>query len=462
MKTKNEKIIVIGAGLTGLTTGYYLKKYGYDVTILEKENRTGGVIQTIHEDGFVYECGPNTGSLTTPEAAELFEDHSDRCTLETAKKEAKRRLIWKKGKWHPLPGGPIEAITTPLFKLKDKFRILGEPFRPKGKDEMETISNMIIRRLGKSFLDYAINPFISGVYAGNPDKLVMKYALPKMYNMEQKYGNLVLGGLKRSKEIKSDPYLSKATREVFSMEGGLSNLIDSLTKKIGAENIKLGCNIHSVEKVNNGYKINFEQKGQKISFESTQVISTAGAYALPSLFPFLNEEKLKCITNLNYAKIVLVILGYKEWYGMPLNAFGGLVPAKEKKNLLGILFTSSFFKNRAPQDGCVLSVFIGGRRFPKAVELTDDEIKELVLSNMKNMMATNLEPDLFKIYRYENAIPQYEASTKERLQAIADLEQEHEGLYLAGNIRDGIGMADRIKQGRVIADLITINGSDRL
>ncbi len=457
MESKKEKIVVIGAGLTGLTTSYYLRKYGFEVILLEKENHTGGVIQTLHEDGFTFECGPNTGSLTTPEAAELFEDHSDNCTLETAKKEAKRRLIWKKGQWHPLPGGPIEAITTPLFKLKDKFRILFEPFRPKGKDEMESISDMIIRRLGKSFLDYAINPFVGGVYAGNPDKLIMKYALPKMYNMEERYGSLVLGGVKRSKEIKSDPFLSKATREVFSMEGGLSNLTDSLSKKIGSENIRLGCDNLIIAKKENGYQLDFEQDGQKKTLEATKVISTAGAFALPSLFPFLKEEKLKDITNLNYAKIVLVILGYKEWFGMPLNAFGGLVPAKEKKNFLGILFTSSFFRNRAPENGCVLSMFIGGRRFPKAVELTDDEIKELALTNMKNMMDTELEPDLLKIYRYEHAIPQYEASTRERLQAIADLEKEHEGLYLAGNIRNGIGMADRIKQGRDLADLIGRN-----
>lgn len=454
-KTLSTEIVIIGAGLTGLTIGHYLKKNGIQFKILDKASKPGGVIHSIEEDGFLYETGPNTGVIANPEVAELFEELKDNCKLEVADPKAKRRLIWKNGKWHALPSGPFSAIGTKLFRKRDKFRILGEPFRKQGTDPMESVAGLARRRLGKSFLDYALDPFISGIYAGDPEKLVTKYALPKMYALEKGYGSLIKGGIKKSKLNKANPRMAKATREVFSAEGGLINLVNALEKSITTENIVLNTNKLNVKKTDNTYTTTYEIDGKTNELSSTFVVSTIGAYAIPDLMPFLSETELKNITNLNYAKVVLAILGYKEWNGIPINAFGGLIPSKEKRNILGILFTSSFFKNRAPKDGALLSVFIGGSRVPSVVDMSDEEIKELALANIKEMMGTNLEPDLVKIVKYPYAIAQYEASSKERLMAIDALENEHQGLILGGNIRDGIGMADRIKQGRTIAEQIS-------
>jgi len=450
----HSEIIIIGAGLTGLTIGFYLKKAGIPFKIMEKSDKAGGVIQSHQVDGFLFESGPNTGVLGNPETAELFEDLKAYCTLETADKEAKRRLIWKKGKWHALPSGPISAIKTPLFHFRDKLRFLGEPFRKKGTDPLESVASMVRRRLGKSFLDYAINPFISGIYAGNPEKLVTKYALPKMYNLEHEYGSLIKGGIKKSKTNKLDPRMAKATREVFSAEGGLNQLIHALVTAIGEQNIVLNADNIMVNKATDGFELSYTNNAsESVTVTAKRVITTSGAHTLSNLLPFLNR-KLDAVVNLKYAKVALVILGFKEWNGIPLNAFGGLIPAREDKNMLGVLFTSSFLKNRAPEKGALLSCFIGGERFPKAVEYSDEVLTEVVLANMKEMMQTNQQPDLLKIFRYEQAIPQYEASTKERLEAISEIEQEFKGLYIAGNVRDGIGMADRIKQGRSIADKV--------
>jgi protoporphyrinogen/coproporphyrinogen III oxidase len=453
MNTSNQtEVVIIGGGLTGLTTGFYLQKKGIAFKILEKDTRVGGVIQSHSDGGFLYESGPNTGVIGNPEVAELFNDLKSDCELEIADPEAKRRLILKKGKWHALPSGIFSSISTPLFSVFDKFRILGEPFRKKGKDSMESVAGMIKRRLGKTFLDYAINPFIAGIYAGNPDKLITKYALPKMYALEYVYGSLIKGGIKKSRQNKLDPRMALASREVFSVSGGLENLIKALQKQIPAEKIQLHAESVSVQKTKNGYITTYSDNGKQEKIESKYLVSTVGAHSLPDLFPFIEKEAFALISNLEYAKVVLVILGYNDWNGMPLNAFGGLIPSKEKKNILGILFTSSFFKNRAPKDGALLSVFLGGTRLPTAIEMTDEEIEELVLANIKEMLGTELSPDLLKIFRYPYAIAQYEESTKERLEAIDMLEKEHHGLFLAGNIRDGIGMADRIKQGRQIAE----------
>jgi len=200
---KEKKVAIIGAGITGLVTAYYLKKAGIAFRIFEKTAHIGGVIETCEKDGFVYERGPNSGVLANVETVEFFESLGDHCKLEIADASSAKRLIWKGGKWHALPSGFVGGITTPLFSIKDKLRLLGEPFRKKGTDPNETLSRLVIRRMGQSFLDYAIDPFILGIYAGDPAYIVPKYALPKLYQLEQDYGSFIGGAIKKSRKKKS-------------------------------------------------------------------------------------------------------------------------------------------------------------------------------------------------------------------------------------------------------------------
>lgn len=449
MNKKDTNIAIIGAGLTGLTTAYYLKKYGFNIHIFEKEDKAGGVIQTHCEQGFTFESGPNTGSLSNPEAAELFEDLQNDCTLEVAKESAKDRWIWMNNKWHSLPSGLIGGITTPLFSFSDKFRLLGEPFRKKGTNPDETVAELVRSRLGKSFLRNAVDPFVSGVYSGDPEMLITRFALPKLYALEQNYGSFIKGAVKKAKEPKSERD-KKATKVVFSAEGGLSNLINAIVKNIGEENISLGCQTLSFEKTTD--KQEYNHNGETF----THVISTIVPFALPTVFPFLPNDKIAQIAEMQYAKITLVLLGFKVWKGIPVNAFGGLVPSAEKRDVLGILFTSSFFKNRAPKDGALLSVFTGGIRKPDFYDKSDAEIMEIVKHEVSEMLQLpEFNPDIVRVFRYKHAIPQYSFESEQKLEAITTLEKEFPGLILAGNIRNGIGMADRIKQGRTIADIFS-------
>ncbi len=444
MKKDNANIAIVGAGLSGLTTAFYLKKHGFRVHVYEKADRAGGVIKSTHENGFIFESGPNTGSMSRVEAAELFEDLKDDCTLETADESAKARWIWLNGKWCVIPSGLIGGITTPLFSFSDKLRLLAEPFRKRGTNPDETIAELVRRRMGKTFLRNAVDPFISGVYSGDPEKLVTRFAIPKLYNLEQKYGSFIRGGIKKAKEPKSDRD-KKATKEVFSAKGGLENLVKALVKHIGEENITLNCNPVFVQTQHSTYK--FEEK------EYTHIISTVGAYAIQKVFPFLPKKKTNAINQMQYAKVTQVSLGFKQWKSIPIKSFGGLVPSAEKRDVLGILFLSSFLKNRAPKGGAMLSVFLGGVRKPEFFDLSDEEILKIVEREVKDMMQLEtFDPDVCKIFRYEHAIPQYSFESEQKLAAITSLENEYPGLTLAGNIRDGIGMADRIRQGRNIAD----------
>ncbi|MFW5754696.1 MAG: protoporphyrinogen oxidase [Marinilabiliaceae bacterium] len=456
-----KRAVIIGAGLTGLTTAYYLKKKGWQVTILERDLRTGGAIHTYRENGFVFESGPNTGMISHPEVADLFEELSNQINVEPAREEAKRRLIWKHDRWYALPQSLKDGITTPLFSWKDKIKLLTEPFRGPGKNPNETLDHLVKRRMGKSFLDYAVDPFILGIYAGDPSQLVTRYALPKLYNLEQNYGSFIRGSIKKHAELarakKNNPEyykrLKKASKKMFSMSGGLDQLIKALTAKFSDDEILLGCHNTSVCPADSNFTTKFEHHGNNECIESDAVVTTTGAHEVPNILPFLRDDEKKKITNLIYARVVQVSVGYTKWRGLPLRAFGGLVPSKEHRDILGILFLSAFLKNRAPEGGALLSVFLGGIRNQDLVDLKDEEIKKLVLPELQRMlMVPDEEPDLFRIFRHNHAIPQYSFSSGQRLETIHHIQDHFPGLMLGGNLRDGIGMADRIRQGTHIAD----------
>lgn len=446
MKNATEtKVAVIGAGLTGLTTAFYLKKAGIPFHVFEKAGRTGGVIHTRYEEGFIFESGPNTGVLSHPEAVELFSDLQ--IVPEIARESAKARWIWKSGKWVPLPSGLASGVTTPLFTFRDKIRLLGEPFRNPGKDPDETLKEMVIRRMGRSFLDYAVDPFVLGIYAGDPGKLVTRYALPKLYRLEQDYGSFILGTVKKARIPKTEAE-KKVTREIFSVRGGLENLIDTLSEAVGHENITLNCEKTYVE-----YKGDYRFSVRGMFF--SHVVSTTPAPVLADLFPFLPVTQLRTIGKLEYAKVVQVSLGFRKWAGIANNAFGGLVPSLENRGILGILFPSTFLSDRAPVGGALLSVFMGGVRKPEMIEASDEKIISILEPELKEMMQlTDFSPDLLHIFRYHHAIPQYGKESQAKMEAIDTLERDHPGLILAGNIRDGIGMADRIRQGKITANML--------
>lgn len=455
MEQKKYDAIIIGAGLTGLTLAYYLNKYGKEVVVLEKQNRTGGVIRSIAENGFIYETGPSTGVVGTVEIAELFEDLQGKCEVEVAKKSAEKRFILKKGSWQSLPSGLVAAVKTPLFTRYDKFRILGEPFRKKGTNPNESIAQMVTRRLGKSYLDYAVDPFISGVYAGDPEKIITRFALPKLYALEQNYGSFIRGSIKKAKEPKISGN-EKVTRKVFSIRGGLSKLTDALTAEIGEDRIMLNCKNVNVAIVDGIYTTQYNNlQGEKYILQSSNVICTIGGYDISSLFPFLAKNQLTAIMNTNYADVVQLAVGYKHWRAKSLEGFGGLVPYKEKRSILGILFPSAIFHNRTPEKGALLSVFIGGSRNPEMINKTDEELKTIVENEINSTFKQTLNPDFIRIFRHKYAIAQYDILSEERLQTIHNIESSYDGLYIAGSLRDGIGMADRVKQAKQLALLLS-------
>ena len=435
--------VIIGAGLTGLSTAFNLKNAGRDVLVLEKQNRIGGQIRTYTENGFTFESGPNTGVVSFPEVAELFQQLEGSCQLETACESSKRRLIWKGNRFHALPAGPLSAITTPLFTLSDKFRILGEPWRKKGDDPDESVGSLAQRRLGRSFYEYAVDPFISGVYAGDPMKLCTRYALPKLYNLEANYGSFIRGAIAKGKEPKSSRD-RLATKKVFSAVGGLQHLVEALAK--GVNIITGASDVRVMPDKEHRWRVTYDG-GSKVVY-CRHVITTVGAYALPEVLPFVDQALMHPISSLYYAPVIQVCVGVRQAGSRRMPAFGGLVPSCEQQKVLGILFPSECFVQRAPEGGALYSYFMGGARHTDYMQKSDEEIRQMVLDSFHTMLKypADVEPDLIRIFRHERAIPQYRSDSGLRLQAVSSIQQQNPGLIIAGNLRDGIGMGNRIYQ----------------
>ena len=461
---EQAEVTVIGAGLTGLTTAYLLKRRGVDVKVVEKERRTGGQIQTQHKNQYTYETGPTTGSVSTPEVAELMRDlataSEGACLLETAPDAAKRRLIWKGDRFRELPSGLWGAVTTPLFRFSDKLHILGEPWRKRGYDPDESVGALAARRLGQSFVDYAVDPFVSGVYAGHPYQLVTRYALPKLYALERDYGSFVRGAIAKAKQPKSERD-RLATKKVFSAKGGLSHITDAEAAYVGEQNIVLGANEVTVCPAHEGrWATAFtDADGQIRRIESRWVVTTCGAYSLPGLLPFVDREQMSAIATLTYAPVMEVNVGMGDTFGGDYMAFGGLVPTKEQRQVLGILFPSACFTGRAPEGGVLFSFFLGGVKHPELLDKTDEEISALVEQELHQMLKFPLQahPDFIHISRHRRAIPQYGIDSGRRFEAVARIERENPGLIVAGNLRDGIGMGHRITQATNISNHIINN-----
>lgn len=447
-------VVVVGAGLTGLSLAHWLTRAGRSVRIIERSARLGGQIQTHEQGGFVYESGPTTGIISRPEVAELFASLSRGDLLQIAQPVARRRLILKAGQFHPLPSGLRSALSTPLFTWQDKLRILGEPFRPKGCDPNESIASLVERRLGKSYLRYAVDPFVGGIYAGDPSQLITRFALPKLYALEAEHGSFVRGAIAKMRQGKTERKRT-ATREVFSTRGGLGSLITALAERVGTEQCILSARIAEMRPTPSGqWQTLVASEGSERRLQSRWVVSTVGGYALGEALPCIAPSRLAPFTALRYAPVVQIAVGYRDASAIHFDAFGGLVPSAEDPDLLGILCPSACFSHRASEGGILLSVFAGGMRSPHFIQKSDEEIEQFVKTRLSSLLGIEQKPDLLHIFRHRHAIPQYEATTQERLEAIAQIETEYPGIIVAGNVRDGIGMADRIAQASTIAQHI--------
>lgn len=453
MESKQTDIIIIGAGITGLTLAHALSRNGKNVHVIEKSVRAGGAVQTLHQNGWKLETGPNTMLLTNTWFSDLIADCGLEDSMLTANRAAKNRFIVKNGNPEPLPLSPVKFFSSSFFSWNTKIRLLKEPFIGRMKTEDEALSEFVKRRLGQEFLDYAINPFVAGVYAGKPEYLSVRYGFPKLYALEKNHGSILKGALIGPGKNKDPKDIPRDKASMITFRNGNSEFINALVKQTGSHKFSFNETVESIKKVSEGgYSIQ-TLSGDK--FSGKKLISTIPLHYLNEI-EFKGFEKPSIpgrIQKVTYPPVSVVHLGFeKKDITHPLDGFGLLVPEVENRFILGALFNSSLFPGRTPDDShALLTVFTGGSRHPQIVEMTDELIIQKALNDCKTLLGINGEPVLTHITHWPAAIPQYEVGYESMYSKMEDFEQSNPGFYFCGNFRGGISVGDCIKSASLAA-----------
>jgi len=455
---KREKIMIIGAGISGLTSAFLLNKFGYDVTVLERKKEPGGSIETINEKGFLFDKGPNSALETHPLIRQLIEDLGLEDQFVYANKESNKRYILRDGRLYALPMSPPAFLKTGLFSLPAKLRLLAEPFIGRSEDGYyQSVSEFVTRRVGREFLDYAINPFVAGVYAGNPEELSVKSAFPKLYELEEKYGGLIIGTVRSIKERKRRAEKSKQSARMFSFIEGMQILPGAISKHL-KNKIRFRCEVTGIQKNASGYRIDYIQEGETQFIECRKIISTVPAYAAAVLFGSFNEGLIKHLNEIYYPPVLVLYLAYKkEDIVQPLDGFGFLIPSKEKKSFLGSIWSSVIFPNRSEENYPSFTLFVGGARNPEIGSIDKEILIGKIRKEFEQIMKITGEP-VYQTYKYwPKAIPQYNLGYIEHERYFDEFEKNHPGIFLSGNYRGGISVGDCIKSSEALCQKIINN-----
>lgn len=450
-----EKIVVVGAGISGLTVAYWLKKEGINAKIIEANSEVGGNIKTVSHDGFVFDTGPNSGLETTPLISQLVSELNLNDEFIYANKEANKRYILRNGILHPLPLNPKDFLTTKLFSTTGKLRVLMEPFVGKSKDGYyQSVAQFVRRRLGEEFLDYVINPFVSGVFAGDPENLSVKSAFPKLYRLEKVYGGLFKGMIKGAKERKKRTEKSKQEAAMFSFKSGMYALIKALSENL-KDQIFVNNKVTTLEKKDDHYVLKILHNDNTISIETESVLFTIPAYAVAEILKNKDGVLFNHLSTIYYPKVLVLNLIYKkEKIGQPLDGFGFLIPEKEKKKFLGAIWNSAIFPNRGDDNYASFTLFVGGARQSNLFENELDEVNKSVINEFETIMKIDEGPVSINYRLWEKAIPQYSLGYIEKEKAMDEFEKNYPGVFLGGNYRGGISVADCIINSRIHSERI--------
>lgn len=449
-------VAVIGEGITGLAIAYWLQKQNIDVLLLARENEAGGTMKSFNDNGFLYETGANTALETTPLFKELIRDLGLQEEFLYANPSGRYRYILKNNSLLPLPLNPFSFLRTPLFSAQAKLRLFKEVAIGKATKE-ESVAEFVARRLGKEFLDYAIDPFVAGVFAGKAENLSVQSAFPKLYALEERYGGLIRGMFLGAKERHRRTEKAKDRSATFSFRSGMQVLPRAIARTLG-KHILYNAEVLSItteEKTpatNRNYVIHYKTSDTPLTVTSSAVVLATTAYDAASIVQSLAPSAANVLNSIYYPPIVSLFLGFRqEHIGIPLNGFGFLVPSVEQKNILGCLWNSSLFPGRAPQDMVAINAFVGGSRQPHLCSLTDEKITEMALQDLKKSMQISGKPVYLHITRWEKSIPQYEIGYAKKVEALKETEQQFPGLFFAGNYRGGISVGDCVKNAYELA-----------
>lgn len=446
-----KSIAVVGGGLTGLTAAWQLHRAGHRVTVFEKAPHVGGVMRTTARDGWLVETGPNS-LQETPAVAAMIADLGLGSERVIANPAAATRYIVRRDRLVPVPMSPPALLTSPLFSIRARLKVLTELFtRPRVRTTDTSLANFVAQHFGREAVDYGLNPFVSGVYAGDPEKLSARYAFPRLWQLERSHGS-ILRGMKAEAATRRARGETAGPPPIISFRHGLQALPDTLAATLPADAIRTSAIVTNIIP-GRPWKIIWSRGDTVETSEFDAVLLALPAPSLAGLvFGTLGERPLASLDHQPHPPVSSLFLGFKrDQVTHPLDGFGALVPARERRNLLGVLFSSTLFPGRAPDGHVALTLFAGGANRPEMARLETAELIERVLPDLRDLLGVTGE-QVFSHHTYwPRAIPQYNLGHERFLEPLARCENAHSGLFIGGNSRDGISMPDCIKSGSDLA-----------
>jgi len=428
---KQIDTIILGAGISGLTLAHYLNKKNLDFLVVESQPKVGGNIISFEKSGFVCENGPNTVLLNKKSVVELIDEIGLKDKIIFPNDNNNKRFLLRKGKLIPIPQNFIEFIKTNLLSLTSKLRLIIEIFIPKHNRNV-SVKSFFKKRFGNNFEEIFVEPFLTGIYAGETNKMSTKHVLNKIWNMEQKSGSIIIDALKRKKKLNKS--------RSFNFKNGLIDFVLAINKNI-SNKIILKSEVTSVKKIKKGYEIIINSN---IKYHCKKLISTLPAFGLADII--FDKKISKNLKKINYCPIMVLHLGIeKSKIKENIDGFGVLTKRKDNQSFLGILFNSRIFPHVAPQGNDLLTVIIGGARQPQLIDQDVNKLKKTIINEIRKIISYDGKIIMENNFLWKNGIPQYNLDHDVLIENISDFHKKNKNFYILGNYIKGISVSDCIQ-----------------
>lgn len=440
---------MLGAGITGLTAAYRLAQRGHDVRVFEASARVGGAIRTEIDGEWLVEAGPNSLLGGDPALSALLDELGLATERVPASDAAKNRYIVRGGALVPAPTSPSALLGSPLFSARAKFQILSEMLvRPRVRQVDLSLEELVRFHFGQEVVNYGLNPFVAGVYAGNPKKLSARHAFPQLWAMEQKHGSLL-----RAQKAAAQARPGGGTAGIISFRRGLQALPDALASRLPTGALRLQARTEALVGDNGRWNVIWSDGSRTHTDAADAVIAALPAPALAQLrFGTLGERPLASLDTIEHPPVSSLFLGYRrEDVAHALDGFGLLVPEIEKRAILGVLFSSTLFAGRAPEGHVALTVLIGGTRQPELARLPTEKLAAAVERDLRELLGVRGPPVFQRHTFWPRAIPQYNLGYESHLETMQAAERAHHDFHLGGQARDGISLPACLAAGESLA-----------
>ena len=446
-------VIVIGGGISGLTCAYHLQRAGIPVRALEAGSRPGGVIATKERDGFRFELGPQS-CLTTESLLRLVDALGMGDQLLHADPRAPRYILLR-GRLFPAPLAPPSLLTTPLFSAGTKWRLVTEILRRSHPpEEDESIAAFVRRKFGGELLDRFVAPFVSGVYAGDPERLSLRAAFPKLHEFEAKYGSVLRGAMK-SRPAKGSPRAG-----LCSFRDGMETLPRAIAARLG-NSLLLEASVEGLRhgKANGKpwFEVDIARHNHRETLAANAVVVAAPTALASQILAGLSDKFAPLLSRIEYAPVAVVSACYRrDQIERPPAGFGFLVPRVEGLRVLGTVFSSSLFAGHAPEGMVCFTSFAGGATDPKFCDLSDEEITETICAEVARVLGITGKPAATNLHRHTRALPQYNLGHTQIVKSLEALTASMPGLFLAGNYLSGPSIGACVEQADRTAEAVRV------